>query len=183
MAKITKQKCRKQITCSKCGEPIKVSEEYLKGTPFHRKPICRHLKCGLRSWELSNSDFVQTCGSLQDDWQSNYGIGEDTISDITSELEELRDNCQDSLDNMPESLQDSETGEMLQERIDNVESVISELENVTSLESLVEDYISDYQDEEGFDADDIRNNYDNLPDDIKDQFIEEVNDALSGLEY
>jgi vacuolar-type H+-ATPase subunit E/Vma4 len=48
--------------------------------------------------------------------------------DIQSELENLRDETQESLDNMPDSLQYSPTGELLQERIDAVESAVDEVE-------------------------------------------------------
>ena len=81
---------------------------------------------------------------------------------------------------MPETLQYSETGEMLQERIDNVESVISELEGISELESLIDDYADEHED---FDADEVKEDYDKLPEEVKDQFISEIDDALSGLEY
>ena len=55
----------------------------------------------------------------------------DTLESIISEIEELRDECEDKLYNMPEQLQDtSEAGILLQERIDALEDWISELENI-----------------------------------------------------
>lgn len=50
--------------------------------------------------------------------------------DIVSEIESLGSECQDSRDNMPESLQDSPTGELLQERVDACENAQSELEGI-----------------------------------------------------
>ena len=51
--------------------------------------------------------------------------------DLVSELESLRDETQGSLDNMPEGLQQGDTGLMLQERIDGVEGVINDLESAS----------------------------------------------------
>jgi hypothetical protein len=50
--------------------------------------------------------------------------------DIVSQLQEIADECEASRDNMPESLQDSPTGELLQERYDACEAAISEIENI-----------------------------------------------------
>ena len=50
--------------------------------------------------------------------------------EIKSEIENLGEECQSSLDNMPDQLQYAPTGELLQERIDACEEAVSELENV-----------------------------------------------------
>ena len=55
----------------------------------------------------------------------------DALECIISEIEELRDECEDKLYNMPEQFQDtSEAGILLQERIDALENWISELEAI-----------------------------------------------------
>jgi predicted Holliday junction resolvase-like endonuclease len=46
------------------------------------------------------------------------------------DMESLKEETESSLENMPESLQSSPTGELLQERIDALGSAISELENI-----------------------------------------------------
>lgn len=51
------------------------------------------------------------------------------VDDIRSDAESLRDECQEHLDNMPEQLQDSDSGQTLQERIDNLDSVIGDIDN------------------------------------------------------
>lgn len=169
MAKIQKiEKSRKEQKCSKCGNIIPVGSEYLKAKPRYRSPIIRCTKCGLRSWETSSSDYIQTVGSLVENWQEDYGVSESTIDDIRSVLEELRDTCQESLDNMPESLQYSETGELLQERIDCLDSAINDLDCI--------DYDTIFDDNEDDDED-----FDNS--DAKEDFISQIDDALSGLEY
>lgn len=52
------------------------------------------------------------------------------VQDFQSQLEQLRDQCQTSLDNMPESLQSGPTGELLQERIDCLDSAIDEISSI-----------------------------------------------------
>lgn len=54
----------------------------------------------------------------------------DLRDDIVSRLQELGEECQGNLDNMPEGLQQGSTGELLQERIDAMESAASEFEDI-----------------------------------------------------
>lgn len=61
------------------------------------------------------------------------------VDDIRSDAESLRDECQEHLDNMPEQLQDSDSGQTLQDRIDNLDSVIGDIDNFNSeFESEIE---------------------------------------------
>lgn len=61
------------------------------------------------------------------------------VDDIRSDAESLRDECQEHLDNMPEQLQDSDSGQTLQDRIDNLDSVIGDIDNFDSeFESEIE---------------------------------------------
>lgn len=56
---------------------------------------------------------------------------EDLISGIISDVETLRDECQEKLDNMPECFRDSSTsGQLLQERVENLDNFRSELEGI-----------------------------------------------------
>ena len=61
------------------------------------------------------------------------------IDEIKDDAESLRDECQEHLDNMPEQLQDSDSGQTLQERIENLDNAVSELDNIDSeFESEIE---------------------------------------------
>ena len=61
------------------------------------------------------------------------------IDEIRDDAESLRDECQEHLDNMPEQLQDSDSGQTLQERIDNLDSVIGDIDSFDSeFESEIE---------------------------------------------
>ena len=90
-------------------------------------------KTAPRQSQLTRSEFMSTYYSIMEeveDWNPEFQDGEDVLEEfidtITEELEELRDETQDRLDNMPESLQDSDTGQLLQERIDECDSLIDD---------------------------------------------------------
>lgn len=81
---------------------------------------------------LTLSPFYSQVYDLED-----RGFSGDTPEDLQGERDdmvsacnELADECEDSLSNMPDSLQYSPTGEMLQARIDGMQSTASEFENV-----------------------------------------------------
>lgn len=52
----------------------------------------------------------------------------DSLEKIKSNIETMMEEEQSKLDNMPESLQESERGEVMQDAIDNLESASSSLE-------------------------------------------------------
>jgi hypothetical protein len=85
--------------------------------------------------QLTQSSFLQTVYDIEDRIAScsfaDMDDAEEQIQGFVDELNELRDTCQESLDNMPEQLQYAPTGELLQERIDALESAISDLESIT----------------------------------------------------
>lgn len=177
MAKIEKPKARKEYKCSKCGEVIKVGDTYLKGTPFRRSPVIRCTKCGLRSWELSSSEYVQNVGRVCECWEEDYELGADTAEEIVAELIVIQDMCQDSLDNMPEGLQEGDTGQLLQERIDNLDSAISDLEAI-DYEDIKEGELGD-SDYDSF-TDEAKKEIEEA---IKSSLREEIESALSCLDY
>ena len=85
--------------------------------------------------QLTQSAYYQSLYGLQEylDAQEppeNEDDFEMLRDEATSQMQEIADTCQESRDNMPESLQDAPTGELLQERIDACENAISEMENV-----------------------------------------------------
>lgn len=57
---------------------------------------------------------------------------EDGLPQAVSDLESLRDETQDKLDNMPEGLQEGDTGQLMQERIEAVEAAIDTLGDLVS---------------------------------------------------
>ena len=179
MAKIEKPVARKEYKCSKCGEVIKKGEQYLKGSPFRCKPIIRCQKCGLRHWELSSSDYIQSVGRLVDCWQEDYELGESTAQEIADELTNILDECQDRLDNMPEGLQEGDAGQLLQERIDQLGDVISELEDI-DYDIIKEEAEAEAENEFNAGTDEYEAS---VKARIESQLIDAVNEALGQLDY
>lgn len=183
---------RKERICSKCGKTIRIGATYLKATPYRQATIYRCTQCGLKSYETSSSEYIREVGSICEDWENSYGLSESTADEIASVLTDLRDQAQDSFDNIPEQLQDGETGSMLQERIDMLDDAISELENISwddcaseakeEAESEIGEYEpgrSEYASKDEFDE----ALEDKITELTEDKVREAIEDALSGLSY
>lgn len=103
--------------------------------------------------QLTQSDFMIQQYDFEDELASfhvdDYDDLEAAIEDIVERLGEFRDEQQEKLDNMPEQLQYAPSGEILQERIDMLENVISELENIDcSLDEDADDWKKEYYENE-----------------------------------
>lgn len=149
--------------------------------------------------QLTRSGFKQTIYGIEDriaeisaDDPSDL---ESDIEDIKGELESLKEECESSLENMPENLQESsESGMMLQERIDGLDEAIGELENfefdfdeTEAREEIVEELKEEKASELGKDTDDITEK-DLDEDDIterlqnkKDEKVQEIVDELGNI--
>jgi hypothetical protein len=105
-----------------------------------------------RQSELTQSDFLSRVYGVQEDLEdlsaSDFDQDiEEERDNVVSELEELRDETQEKHDNMPDQLQESETGQLLQERVDSLDSMISDLQSVDceiDEESIRQEIISEY---------------------------------------
>jgi len=88
--------------------------------------------------QLTQSAFLGGLYDLQDDIEAitpdNFKAYEGDYSEISDRIRELGEQCQESLDNMPESLQESPTGELLQERIDAMDEWAEEVDCVNTPE-------------------------------------------------
>lgn len=84
--------------------------------------------------QLTQSDFLQQAYDIEDALSEfsteNVEEIESFIEEKKEEIQSLLDETQEKLDAMPESLQYSPTGELLQERIDGLENAINELDNI-----------------------------------------------------
>jgi hypothetical protein len=86
--------------------------------------------------QLTQSNYLGTLYSICESVEE-YGIEpgeegaiENLRDEVVGQLEELRDECEESRSNMPEALQDSPTGELLQERYDAIDGALGDIENV-----------------------------------------------------
>jgi hypothetical protein len=85
-----------------------------------------------RASQLTQSAFYGTLADLQDrinDLEPNESLV-DEVPSLSEALQELGEECQSSLDNMPEGLQQGPTGELLQERIDACQGAADELDGI-----------------------------------------------------
>lgn len=137
------------------------------------------MKCGIYRWECSSSEYVQNVGRVCDCWQEDHELGADTAEEIVAELTNIQDMCQDSLDNMPVGLQEGDTGQLLQERIDTLGDVISELESI-DYESIKEEAQTDFDSEYEEGTPEYQNE---LEGEIQTQLIDSINEALGQLDY
>lgn len=93
----------------------------------------RYSKTPPKRSQLTQSNFYGSVYDLEDDIIAN-ATADDGLAgvrdEVTAALQDIADQCQESLDNMPEGLQQGSTGELLQERIDAMESAISEFDGL-----------------------------------------------------
>lgn len=145
------QKSRKEYKCSKCGKVIPVGSKYYKGEINFGPTIIRCSDCKLEAWEVTTSDWQLSTGAIINRWEENYGLSDSTPEEIRDEIENIMDEQQERLDNMPEGLQEGDVGCMLQERIDACEAAMDELDNIDidSIKSeALEAVFSDADDED-----------------------------------
>jgi len=87
-----------------------------------------------RPSQLTQSEFLSQMYGIEERIEdAEFTTVEDFqsfVEEITGELENLRDETQDKFDNMPEQLQDAETGQLLESRIEACEDMISEFEDI-----------------------------------------------------
>jgi hypothetical protein len=96
--------------------------------------------------QLTRSSFLSTLYSIEDGISNAFKECttsddlESSMEQLISDIEELKDETQNSLDNMPSQLQDADSGQLLQERIDALESWVSDLQ---SIDLSIEDDLTD----------------------------------------
>lgn len=126
MGQITWQKSRKEYKCSKCGTSISKGDDYKRIIINFKKPRIVCDRCKIKRSELTDSEYLQWLYDLQDDCDCENDIDKDYL---ISELEGKKEELDDKLSNMPESLQDSSSsGMQLSERIESIDNAISTIE-------------------------------------------------------
>ena len=86
-----------------------------------------------RQSQLTSSPFLQSLLAIQENISDAkpQSLGEllEMRDDWVNDINELRDETQEKLDNMPDGLRESDSGQVLQERVDALESWASDIEN------------------------------------------------------
>ena len=182
MARVTTQKSRKEWKCGGCGRTINKGDMYkrveMKTGPTSSITKIRCSSCQFKRSELTTSEYKQALYDIQDSVE-NINSQED-IDNLVSEIESLADETRDKFDNMPEGLQQGDTGQMLESRADSLDSAKSDIEDLTwpdedkAKEEIDED---DYDDEDEYNEavqdklteleDEVRNDIQGYVDDIE----------------
>ena len=82
--------------------------------------------------QLTQSEFLSTLYTIQESigaLEADENL-EDNLSSIIDEIRDLGGECEEKRSNMPEQLQDADTGMLLEERAEVMEAWASELESV-----------------------------------------------------
>lgn len=91
-------------------------------------------KTAPRRSQLTRSGYLSAIYDLEDNVIANAVADDslrDTIESLISDLETLRDEQQEKLDNMPDNLREnSMSGELLQERYDALDNAVSEYQDI-----------------------------------------------------
>lgn len=92
----------------------------------------KYSKTKPRRSQLESSHFLQELYDFQDTWEWNASSDlESQVDDFVQIIDDLRDMCEESLNNMPDHLQDtSDVGVLLNERIDALEQWADEVRSV-----------------------------------------------------
>lgn len=101
---------------------------------FQYGPMIRS-KTAPKPSQLTQSEFLSTVYDINERLESlSAETAEDLESEVTSicdDIENLKSETEDKLNNMPEQLQQAQTGEMLQGRIDALDEMVSNLQSVS----------------------------------------------------
>lgn len=113
---------------------IKVGDEYWWWSSKMGRYFVKHYsKTPPKPSQLTGSEFHRTLLEIEEDYQNQteFQTADDlssALQDIYDRVESLKNETQDKLDNMPEGLQQGPTGEMLQNRVDELDTWLSEID-------------------------------------------------------
>ncbi len=109
--------------------------------------------------QLTYSPFQGAFADLEDEvagLSADDGL-EDAVNEIACRFRELGESQEESLSNMPEGLQQGDTGQLLETRRDRCYEIADELEAIAWLDR--ESDVKETEDAESADAEDVENDY------------------------
>lgn len=188
------QKSRKEQRCGGCGRTIPVGSKYFYVDFYSGRHAVRCAECGFKPYETTENPYLQELYQLKYDYNKRLeALDADTddidiLSELSSDLENLRDEVQERFDNIPEQLQDGEAGSLLQERIDSIDGVLSDIdseeyqtfEDWRDYEGYGENDFDSWCEENGY-ADDEETDMEDHRDEFDDEAKEKYNDYVSDL--
>lgn len=138
--------------------------------------------------QLTGSSFLGQLYDLEDsiaDFTADNTDDFDAFKeDVLSQIEDLKSECESSLENMPESLQSSPTGELLQERIDALENWYSEIEGIEcdiDEDGIKEEIESEHEGEDDYDDEQLQSDVDERISEKVMEAVEELQGTSAGL--
>jgi predicted nucleic acid-binding Zn-ribbon protein len=131
-----------------CG--IKKGESYYKWS-FRFGGVHRS-KTRPKPSQLTQSDFLSRLYQAQEFFEDLKADAYETVADfnaevenVKSDLEALSSDTQEKLDNMPEGLQQGDTGQLLENRVSEVESLNGEFDSLDYEEPEAEELSGAYK--------------------------------------
>lgn len=113
------------------GNGIKKGDSYYFWTFMHGPTM--KSKTYPKPSQLTRSEYLSQGYGIQESLDRLFQTFDDIEGDVEQvkdELEQLRDETQEKYDNQPPGLQEGDTGQLLQERADLVDELISRIEDI-----------------------------------------------------
>lgn len=149
-----------------------------------RGGILRRFTTRPRPSQLTNSEFLGGVLSAMETFEDNVNAAdefselESARDECVSELEQIKDDTDSKFNNMPEGLQQGDTGQLLEGRVSSLDDLISSLQDV-DIPNLER---TDDKDEDDEDSEEEAEESDDSDDDYDSQ-LQTTKDELLGLSY
>jgi uncharacterized protein YukE len=104
--------------------------------------------------KMTSSAFLSTLYGIEESFETivHDNTAPDALKDLAQQLRDLGEETQSSFDNMPDGLQQGDTGQMLEERISNCEQWADEIEQVAD---QLENTIAEIEDKKAEDLESL----------------------------
>jgi hypothetical protein len=136
----------------RCGTEIKKRDPYIwwKFNYGAKHVRCAEPSCSPKPSELTRSFFWGQIHDLQKEGfaGSTFDDLRDRVAEVVDALNELAEDCEEKFNNMPESLQNGSTGELLTERAETLRNCVSALESIDIPEDNAPEPFDDDDEEE-----------------------------------
>lgn len=134
-----------------------------------------------RPSQLTTSEFLGTMGDIEieiDNLVWDDGLP-DVLRDIAERVREAGENARERFDNMPDGLQQGDTGQMLEERADGAESWADELEQIAdALGEKIDEVVNlDWRELDAFEDFDVDEDDEPTEDEIEEARREQLSSA------
>lgn len=131
MAKVLTRVARKDYPAQGIVKGDTYYKVSLKTGPRSSKTL--RSKTPFKRHQLTGSDYLQRVYLLADETIPAISSPDD-VESIKNEVGEIRDEIEEKLENMPDGLREGTTGQLLQERLDELEDFLNSLESLEFME-------------------------------------------------